>query len=70
VRCGLTLSQACEHSPAQLKLLARAASRIAAEDGLLGLHATQAAMAASWSREGRRGFDRLQKILIDQSRNG
>jgi len=64
------LAQACEHSPAQLKLLARAASRIAAEGGLLGLHITQAGMAAAWSREGRRGFDRLLKILTDQSRNG
>jgi hypothetical protein len=70
VRCGLTLAEARDHSPAQLKLLARAATRVTAQDGLLALQTTHAAIAAAWSREGRQPFDRLQKVLTDQTRHG
>jgi hypothetical protein len=64
------LAEARDHSPAQLKLLARAATRVTAQDGLLALQTTHAAIAAAWSREGRQPFDRLQKVLTDQTRHG
>jgi hypothetical protein len=64
------LEQACDHSPAQLKLLSRCAARIIAEEGLLNLQTVHAAIAAAWAKAGRQGFERLQKTLSDQSRNG
>jgi hypothetical protein len=68
VRCGLTLAQAADHSPAQLRLLASAASRIDAGTGLLNLHTTYAATAATVAKEGRTVLERLQKQLTKQAK--
>ena len=45
---------------AQVKLLAQAAARVRATDGLLGLQTTHAAIAAAWSKEGCRGCRKVQ----------
>lgn len=56
-----------DHSPAQLRLLARAASRIEAGRGLLNLHTVYAASAAVQVKEGRQIMERIQKQLAKQA---
>lgn len=56
-----------DHSPAQLRLLARAASRIEAGRGLLNLHTVYAASAAVQVKEGRQIMERIQKQLGKQA---
>jgi len=56
-----------DHSPAQLRLLARAASRIEAGRGLLSLHTVYAASAAVQVKEGRQIMERIQKQLAKQA---
>ena len=63
MRCGLTLAQACDHSPGQLRLLSEAAGRVEAGAGLLNLHTTYAATVATVAKEGGRVMDRLGKQL-------
>jgi len=48
----LTLAQAIEHSPAQLKMLMRAVNRTKAVDGLLLCDIVYASAAAVMSKEG------------------
>lgn len=56
-----------DHSPAQLRLLAKAASRIEAGRGLVSLHTVYAASAAVQVKEGRQVMERLQKQLARQA---
>jgi len=56
-----------DHSPAQLRLLARAASRIEAGRGLLAMHGTYAASAAVQVKEGRAVFEKLQRRLTKEA---
>lgn len=56
-----------DHSPAQLRLLAKAASRIEAGRGLLNLHTVYAASAAVQVKEGRQIMERIQKQLAKQA---
>lgn len=56
-----------DHSPAQLRLLAKAASRIEAGRGLLNLHTVYAASAAVQVKEGRQIMERIQKQLARQA---
>lgn len=64
----MTIAQAVDHSPSQLRLLADAASRIDASDGLLRLHTTYAATVATQVKEGRSVMERLQKKLLKQAK--
>jgi hypothetical protein len=50
--------------------LAAAASRIDAGSGLLNLHTTYAATAATVAKEGRTVLERLQKQLTKQAKGG
>lgn len=68
IRCGLTISEAVDHSPGQLRLLADAASRVDASGGLLSLHTTYAATIATQVKEGRSVMERLQKKLLKQAK--
>jgi hypothetical protein len=64
VECGLTLRQAREYSPAQLKLLRAASHRLNAENVLMQMNATYAAFAAVMAKNGHKAFERLTKQLI------
>lgn len=66
----MTVSQAVDHSPAQLRLLMEAASRVDASDGLLSLHVTYAATVATQVKEGRPIMERLQKQLLKKAKGG
>jgi len=59
----LTLAQACDHSPGQLRLLVRAADRIKADQGLLDLNVTYAGTVAAMVKEGGGVMKDLQKQL-------
>ena len=63
VECGLSLEQARKHSPAQLKLLRKAANRVRADAALAQMHTTYAAFAAVMAKNGRRAFEQLQNQL-------
>jgi hypothetical protein len=62
IRCGLTLSEVIDHTIPQLKLLAQAAERIRATQGLVDLNIAVAAGAAVQCKNGK-------KILNDVQRN-
>lgn len=70
MKTGLTIAQAVDHSPAQLQLLAEAASRIDAARGLVDLHVTYAGVVATQIKEGRSVMEKTQKQLLKQSSYG
>jgi len=59
----LTIAQAVEHSPAQLKLLMRAVSRSKAADGLLLVDIVQSGVAACMVKDGARAARELKTQL-------
>ena len=59
----MTLTQARAHSPAQLRLLRRAARRLCADKVLADMNAVYAAFAAVMAKGGRRVFENLQESL-------
>lgn len=63
----MTFDEAASHSPAQLTIMTKAASRIEAGRGLLRLHSTYAAMIALQVKEGRAVLEKLQKQLAKQA---
>jgi hypothetical protein len=66
-RCGLTLPQVCEHSLAQLKLIAAATERVAASNALLNLQTTMAGVAPCMTESGKKVYDKTQKTLSRQA---
>lgn len=61
----MSLRQACQHSPAQLKLLRRAARRLNSDQLLGQMNASYAAFAAVMAKGGRRVFEQMQSHLKD-----
>jgi hypothetical protein len=59
----LTWQEATSHSLPQLKLMAQAAARVQANDGLLQAQITASAVAASMSKGGGSMLMKLQKQL-------
>lgn len=64
----MTIAQAVDHSPSQLRLLMDAVSRVDASNGLLSLHTTYAATIATQVKEGRTVMERMQKKLLKQAK--
>jgi hypothetical protein len=59
----MTLRQARDHSPAQLRLLRDASRRLKADNVLASMNATYAAVAAVMATNGRKVFNELRKQL-------
>lgn len=63
MECGLTLPEAVEHSPAQLKLLRGAAKRLKADAALTVMNTTLAAVAYAFSGQ-KKSFEALRKQFL------